>query len=161
MAICKLPSCSKNAIPGKSFCSATHKGQYSAFCQHKKITAVLTPTEVKPPKVLKPVKPTSPKSVVSPKRLKNPRPKSTHNDNRKLMYRIDLVKLATPLWADKNKIDLIYKERKQLSTNGIVYHVDHIIPLNHPLVCGLHVENNLRIILKEDNEKKNNNFVIE
>ena len=25
-------------------------------------------------------------------------------------------------------------------------HIDHIIPLNHPLVCGLHTPNNVRAV---------------
>ncbi|QFP93690.1 hypothetical protein [Ralstonia phage P-PSG-11-1] len=36
--------------------------------------------------------------------------------------------------------------------------VDHIIPLKHPLVCGLHVECNLQLLSSEANNKKRNKF---
>jgi hypothetical protein len=29
--------------------------------------------------------------------------------------------------------------------------IDHIIPLNHPLICGLHVANNVRVLSKKQN----------
>lgn len=37
-------------------------------------------------------------------------------------------------------------------------HVDHIIPLVHPLVCGLHVETNLQAIDPIKNIKKSNRW---
>jgi len=39
----------------------------------------------------------------------------------------------------------------------VQHSVDHIVPLIHPFVCGLHVENNLRIIPLADNIRKSNN----
>jgi len=59
---------------------------------------------------------------------------------------------ATPIWADLNKIKLIYKLRPK------DYHVDHIIPLQGELVCGLHVEYNLQYLLAKDNLSKGNRF---
>ena len=51
-------------------------------------------------------------------------------------------KLATPLWLTKEHIlqmRELYKESINLSIlTGIKHHVDHIIPLNSKLVCGLH-----------------------
>lgn len=59
---------------------------------------------------------------------------------------------ATPLWVDKEKIKQVYLS----CPPG--HHVDHIIPLNNSLVCGLHVHNNLQCIPAKDNLEKSNIF---
>jgi len=38
------------------------------------------------------------------------------------------------------------------------YHLDHIIPINHPLVSGLHIPCNFQFLSSEDNMKKSNSF---
>lgn len=58
-----------------------------------------------------------------------------------------------PSWADRKLIAYIYKEARYLGLE-----VDHIIPLKHPLVCGLHVEENLQLLTPEENNKKRNKF---
>ena len=66
---------------------------------------------------------------------------------------------ATVKWADLNKIKQIYTECIRISKEtGVEHHVDHIIPLKSKCVCGLHVENNLRIIPGSENARKNNTF---
>jgi hypothetical protein len=62
-------------------------------------------------------------------------------------------KKATPLWADLNEIVHIYEVAKE---RGLV--VDHIVPLTHPLVCGLHTPDNLRCISVELNSFKGNRY---
>lgn len=64
---------------------------------------------------------------------------------------------ATPSWANLERIREIYKEAKrQELLTGKKCHVDHIVPLNSPIVCGLHVENNLQILFASDNLRKGN-----
>ena len=64
---------------------------------------------------------------------------------------------ATPNWGDKTLIDAVYKTaRTKKVTCGGEWQVDHIVPLRSKLVCGLHVEHNLRVIPKMDNIKKSN-----
>lgn len=68
-------------------------------------------------------------------------------------------KSATVKWANLDKIKELYLEARKLTEEtGIQYAVDHIIPLSHDKVCGLHVENNLQIIPFSDNCKKYNKF---
>jgi hypothetical protein len=66
---------------------------------------------------------------------------------------------ATPAWADLAAIKAIYRLAAELSRAGVKHHVDHDIPLKHPLVCGLHVEHNLRVIPAVENQSKGNRLV--
>lgn len=60
---------------------------------------------------------------------------------------------ATPAWVDLEKIKVIY-EQSSITTEPT--HVDHVIPLQGEIVCGLHVEYNLQIITPQENIKKSN-----
>jgi hypothetical protein len=64
---------------------------------------------------------------------------------------------ATPAWANQEAIDKIYAlAAHQKSLTGDNVHVDHIVPLTSHLVCGLHTEQNLRIVVGEFNSYKSN-----
>lgn len=69
--------------------------------------------------------------------------------------------LATPKWVDVEALRAIYHEAQRRRRAGEDASVDHIVPLRHPSVCGLHVPWNLAIIPKKDNSKKTNKFLIE
>lgn len=66
---------------------------------------------------------------------------------------------ATPPWADMKAISKIYADAARIqSETGVKMHVDHIIPLRHKAICGLHCETNLRIITAEENVRKKNKW---
>lgn len=75
-------------------------------------------------------------------------------------FRRAKVREATPPWLTKehrHQIALIYKEALRLSKEtGVLYHVDHIVPLAGREVSGLHVPWNLRAIPAAENHKKSN-----
>lgn len=50
----------------------------------------------------------------------------------------------------------IYKACSKMRKEGLKMEVDHIVPICHPNVCGLHVPWNLRIILSKENRVKGN-----
>lgn len=62
---------------------------------------------------------------------------------------------ATPPWTDRKAIRAKYDEAKRLSKlTGEAYTVDHIVPLDGKLVCGLHVDWNLRVVHWLENARK-------
>lgn len=69
---------------------------------------------------------------------------------------------ATPSWLtqqDLKKIKAIYEEAQELSKHSeVLWHVDHIVPLQHEKVCGLHVPWNLQLLPANENYSKSNKF---
>ncbi len=59
----------------------------------------------------------------------------------------------TPAWANLVLIRVLYNTSRLL---GAAWHVDHVVPLVHPHVCGLHCSDNLRVIRCLENINKSN-----
>lgn len=59
---------------------------------------------------------------------------------------------AIPPWATREGVLAIYAARKPWEET------DHIVPLTHPVVCGLHCEDNLRNIDRRINQQKSNKY---
>jgi 5-methylcytosine-specific restriction endonuclease McrA len=64
--------------------------------------------------------------------------------------------LPTVKYAD---MQFIYTEAQQKTQNeGVVYNVDHIVPLVHRSICGLNVPWNMQIIVESENKRKSNKW---
>lgn len=74
------------------------------------------------------------------------------------LERYYLKKKHTPKWVDKNEQSYINQIYKRSTEKGKGYHVDHIVPLVHPRVCGLHCLKNLKILTSAENLKKGNYY---
>lgn len=67
-------------------------------------------------------------------------------NNKRSSYIISVV-LSAPPWVDRKALRALKTEAAAMTLATGVLHVnDHIIPLNHPNVCGLTVPWNLRIV---------------
>lgn len=64
---------------------------------------------------------------------------------------------ATPAWVNHDAIKGIYDQAFNATVEtGIAHHVDHIIPLQSEIVCGLHWEGNLTVMTAKENIQKSN-----
>lgn len=66
----------------------------------------------------------------------------------------------TPKWLSKEQrraIGEFYAQAKRLAAaTGIDHQVDHVVPLNSPIVSGLHVPWNLQVLTAFENRSKSN-----
>lgn len=62
------------------------------------------------------------------------------------------VQRSTPKWVDRKELRRIYMN----CPDG--HHVDHVIPIKHKLVSGLHIPANLQYLPAIDNRRKQNKF---
>lgn len=106
------------------------------------------------------------------------RAKNKHIVNFKAAKRRAALRMATPVWADDLKIKALFLEaEKRRASTGTPHDVDHIVPLNSPMVQslngntiskidfigplipvvqGLHCEANLRVTTEKENRLKSN-----
>ena len=63
---------------------------------------------------------------------------------------------STPAWVDLEAIKGMYQLATIFNRTGMNLHVDHIIPLQSDLVCGLHCESNMQLMPASDNISKGN-----
>ncbi len=67
--------------------------------------------------------------------------------------------LSAPPWVNRKDLRTIQQfARFMTATTGTLHTVDHIMPLRHPLVCGLTVPWNLRVIPAKFNYAKGNDW---
>lgn len=65
----------------------------------------------------------------------------------------------TPAWSDREKIRQFYLDAAELTLlSGVLFSVDHVIPLQGETVSGLHVHTNMQIILGVENSRKCNRW---
>lgn len=66
---------------------------------------------------------------------------------------------AIPKWVNYKKIQEFYETANGLNMlTGEWHDVDHIVPLQSKLVCGLHCEANLQVLPRKVNQSKGNRF---
>jgi hypothetical protein len=64
---------------------------------------------------------------------------------------------AMPKWANQQKIEEFYFAADFLGmVTGEWHHVDHVVPLQSDVVCGLHCEGNLQVLTATENLRKSN-----
>lgn len=72
------------------------------------------------------------------------------------------LSLRVPKWLteqDYAQIDGLYAEASRLTTEtGVIHHVDHVLPLRGRFVSGLHVPQNMRVMIGSENLRKSNNW---
>lgn len=68
--------------------------------------------------------------------------------------------IQTPPWVNFSEVREVYRWAAELTrTTGVSHTVDHIVPLNHPMVSGLHVPCNLRPVPASVNFSKGNTWM--
>lgn len=71
-----------------------------------------------------------------------------------------VLRMGEVAWADKARISLLKRTARLMTRiTGIKYEIDHIVPRRGSNVCGLHVENNIRVVRRDTNVSKANRWL--
>lgn len=73
-------------------------------------------------------------------------------------FALGKFKTITPKWTNLHYVKLFYRIAQEEKDIGNKVEVDHIVPLNNPLVCGLHNEWNLQVSTRQYNNTKKDRF---
>lgn len=101
-------------------------------------------------------------------RTPEPTPKQDPNvtkNKRKAEYTMykKRSKDATPKWVkthyDQEMKYLLNLRNDARTLTGEEYHLDHIVPLKHDLICGLNVPWNIQVLPAKENLSKSNSWV--
>lgn len=96
-------------------------------------------------------------------RLKKKTPLEKAKTNAYTSLRRKRIRQNTPAWVGRQERKIIFNKYLMCSNltevTGVPHHVDHIVPLNGKIVCGLNVPSNLRVISAEINLKKSRGFI--
>lgn len=81
-----------------------------------------------------------------------------YNHKTRADYLLAIV-LSAPPWVDRWELEALRAFAAAMTKmTGSLYVLDHIVPVTHPLVCGLTVPWNLQVIPWRVNAAKSNKF---
>ena len=98
----------------------------------------------------------------NPDRVKSIRKKHASTEKARTGMRVRqherraMERKAKPSWYDSGEVRQFFEVARVLSRSGVKFSVDHVVPLKGRSVCGLHVQDNLRVIPLWQNIAKNN-----
>lgn len=84
------------------------------------------------------------------------RERATLNENRRRAHQLNATLLEGDEWNDFVIEELYELRSTRSSETRVVWHVDHIIPLQGKTICGFHVWFNLRLLPAQMNFEKGN-----
>jgi len=90
----------------------------------------------------------------------NPHAKAAKN-NRDMVRYMRRHGRECPPWVNHELIESLYAIARELTDRGYPHEVEHIHPIKHPRLCGLHVPWNLRVAPRALNQAKGNRLPFE